>query len=257
MVRSGFSQVSFWAELWRHRTRCEPLVMALVYALRLPKGAERPSWDIISLLMLAGMGGWALYNVVPGTGPIYVFGASFPWQALPYHSLPKLFLEKIPVSGSVPRNAIPSLHVAWVLLLYWNTRGLSRHLRVFMAAYLALTVAATLGTGEHYFVDLIAAVPFALMIQAVVSPERKRVFSQRVFAASCGLGLTFVWLFLVRYGAKVMLLSPVVPWGLSIATCAGVWMIHSWFSSLPVEPKPEATRTQAAAEKPLAFAAHN
>lgn len=34
-----------------------PFVMALVYALRLPKGTERPSWDIITLFLLAGLGG--------------------------------------------------------------------------------------------------------------------------------------------------------------------------------------------------------
>src|ERR1700691_5106855 len=46
-----------------------PFIMALIYALRLPKGTEQPSWDIITLLLLAGLGGWALYNLVPATGP--------------------------------------------------------------------------------------------------------------------------------------------------------------------------------------------
>jgi len=208
-----------------------PFVMALVYALRLPKGTERPSWDVITLLMLAGLGGWALYNVVPATGPIYVFGPSFPFQALPSRVLPKLFLEQIPVTGDAPRNAIPSLHLAWVLLLYWNTKGLSRSLQIFLAAYLALTVASTLGTGEHYFVDLVAGVPFALFVQAVVSPGRKPAFSRRAIAAGAGLALTLGWLLLVRFAAKAMLVSPILPWSLVIATIAGVWMINSWFAS--------------------------
>src|SRR5580704_4354769 len=148
-----------------------PFVMALVYALRLPKGTERPSWDIITLFLLAGLGGWALYNIVPATGPVYVFAENFPWRSLPYKALPRLFLELVPVNSDIPRNAIPSLHMAWAMLLYWNTKGLARGLRIFLAAYVVLTVVSTLGTGEHYFVDLVAGVPFALAVQAAVSPD--------------------------------------------------------------------------------------
>lgn len=236
-----------------------PFVMALVYALRLPKGTERPSWDVITLLMLAGLAGWALYNVVPATGPIYVFGPTFPWQALPYRMLPKLALEQIPVSGDAPRNAIPSLHLAWVVLLYWNTKGLSRALRIFLAGYVALTAVATLGTGEHYFVDLVAGVPFALSVQAIVSPGRNVPFSRRAIAAASGLALTFVWLLLVRFGAKTMLISPVLPWSLVAATGAAVWMLNSWFASQAdrSESSPSSSQPNAGAQpKTMAFGAH-
>jgi hypothetical protein len=179
-----------------------PLVMALIYAMRLPKDTERPSWDMITLFMLAGLGGWVLYNVVPATGPGYVFGADFPLHSLPYASLSRLFLDQIPVNGVVPRNAMPSLHMAWVVLLFWNSKGLSRTLRIFMAVYVALTVVATLGMGEHYFVDLVAALPFALFVQAVVWPGDKPTFKVRATTAASGLALTLAWLLLVRFGAK-------------------------------------------------------
>jgi PAP2 superfamily len=235
-----------------------PFVMALVYALRLPRKATQPSWDIICLFMLAGLGGWALYNVAPATGPIYAFRESFPWQALPYHALPRLLLERISVSGNAPRNAIPSLHMTWVLLLFWNTRGMSRSLRLFLGIYLGLTVLATLGTGEHYFVDLVAALPFALMVQATVSPERTTGFLPRLQAASSGLGLCLVWLLLLRYGVRMLLMSPVVPWGLSLLTCGAVWKIYSWFSSQAAQPGAEANRpgSSRTEDKPLVFAAH-
>ena len=64
-----------------------PFVMALVYALRIPKGSEKPTWDIVTLFMLAGIGGWALYNLLPASGPAYVFGPNFPWNSLPYSML--------------------------------------------------------------------------------------------------------------------------------------------------------------------------
>jgi PAP2 superfamily len=210
-----------------------PFVMALVYALRQPQGTEQPSWDIITLFLLAGLGGWALYNIVPATGPAYVFGMDFPWHSLPYRSLHKLFLEQIPVSGDIPRNAIPSLHMAWVLLLYWNTRGLVRSLRIFMSVYLLLTVVSTLGTGEHYFVDLVAGVPFAFFVQAIVSPGLKPNASKRALASGAGLALTLGWLLLVRFGARWMLVSPALPWSLVAVTGVAVWKLRSWFDALP------------------------
>lgn len=226
-----------------------PFVMALVYALRLPKNTEKPSWGLITLFLLAGLGGWALYNVVPATGPAYVFSASFPWQSLPYHSLHKLLLEQVPVNGNVPRNAIPSLHMAWVLLLFWNTKGTSRALRVFLAIYLVLTVVSTLGTGEHYFVDLVAGVPFAFAVHAAVAPGLKTSVSRRAIAVASGLALTIFWLLLIRFGAKSMLVSPALPWGLAAATVVTVWSIKVRFESQSVRA------IQAAEPRNLAAAA--
>jgi PAP2 superfamily len=208
-----------------------PFVMALVYALRLPKGSERPSWDMIILFLLTGLGGLALYNIVPAAGPAYVFGASFPWQALPYRSLPRLFLEPVPVARNIPRNAIPSLHLAWAVLLYWNTKGLGLTLRIFLAAYVALTVVSTLGTGEHYFVDLVAGIPFALFVQAVVSPGHRVSFSRRAVVAAASMAMTLAWLLLARFGVKAMLVSPILPWSLATAICLAAFVLKAWFAS--------------------------
>jgi hypothetical protein len=224
-----------------------PFVMALVYALRLPKGTERPSWDIITLFLLAGLGGWALYNIVPATGPVYVFADTFPWRSLPYKSLPRLFLELVPVSADTPRNAIPSLHMAWAVLLYWNTKGLSRGLRIFVAAYAVMTAVSTLGTGEHYFVDLVAGVPFALAVQAVVSPDRKAEASRRAMTAGAGLALTVFWLLLVRFGVKWMLVSPLLPWSLVVLSGVAVWRIKTWFDQSAMEAVEELSQSRACA----------
>lgn len=225
-----------------------PFVMALVYALRLPKATERPFWDLITLFLLAGLGGWALYNVVPATGPAYVFSASFPWQSLPYPALRRLFLEQVPVNGDIPRNAIPSLHMAWVVLLYWNAKGLPRAVRVFLAVYLALTVVSTLGTGEHYFVDLVAGLPFAFAVQAVVAPGMKTSISRRAIAASSGLALTLIWLLLVRFAVKLMLVSPVLPWGLVAVTGVAIWQAKLWFDCQPSSTaEPQAAQAKAMA----------
>jgi hypothetical protein len=228
-----------------------PFVMALVYALRLPKNAERPSWDIITLFLLAGIGGWALYNLVPATGPGYIFKGSFPWRTLPYSSLNQLLLEPIAVSLDIPRNAIPSLHMAWVILLYWNSKGLSRPVRIFLAFYTALTILSTMGTGEHYFVDLVAAVPFALFVQSLVSPDRKPAIKRRAISAGSGVSMALLWMVLVRLATKEMLLTPIIPWTLVAVTGVAVWKIKSWFDTEPSG----ASDAQITEAKPLALGA--
>ena len=200
---------------------CLPLYVGAIYALRLPRDAERPSWDIITMMMLAGFGGWALYNLVPATGPRYFFD-TFPVAPLSYKSLSRVFLEPLDVSLAVPRNAIPSLHMAWVLLLLWCSRPLSRGWRAFAVAYTAVTAFATLATGEHYLIDLVASLPFALMVKAIVLPDGKPEMRIRLAGVGTGLSLTLAWMLLVRYGTKVLLVSPVVPLVLIAATAVVV-----------------------------------
>ena len=55
------------------------------------------------------------------------------------------------------RNCMPSLHFSWALisLIY-----ASRRAKIAAAAYVVLMAAATIGLGEHYLVDLVAAIPF-------------------------------------------------------------------------------------------------
>ncbi|HZP63689.1 MAG TPA: phosphatase PAP2 family protein [Terriglobales bacterium] len=228
-----------------------PFVMALVYALRQPREAERPSWDMITLFLLAGLGGWALYNIVPATGPGYVFRPDFPLHSLPYRSLHRLVLEQIPVNPQIPRNAIPSLHMAWVVLLLWNAKGLGRSLKVFLALYAGLTVLSTMGTGEHYFVDLVAALPLALIVQSVVSPGTNTAIARRAASAACGLGLTLFWLIVVRFALKAMLLTPLLPWALVAGTAVAIWKTKNW-----LEAEPSATAQPVSPEpKPLVFGA--
>ena len=207
-----------------------PFAMAVVCAWRVPVAARRVSWNMLIVLLLAGVGGWILYNVVPGTGPIYAFGQSFPWNAIAYKDLATFALQKMSIPTGIPRNAMPSLHMGWVVLLWWNSRGLPRALRAALLLYLLLTVVATLGGGQHYFVDLIVSLPFALAVQAAASyalPDKSR----RKVALLVGLGSTVAWLVLVRFGVAWALKSPVIPWTLVLGTATMAFWLESKLSS--------------------------
>jgi hypothetical protein len=206
-----------------------PFAMAVVCAWQIPVAARRISWYMLTVLSLAGVVGFLLYNVVPGTGPLYAFGRDFPSHPLPYKDLLGLSLQKMSIPLNIPRNAMPSLHVGWVMLLWWNSRGLPRVVRTTVLLYLVLTVVATMGGGQHYFVDLVVSLPFVLAIQsmaALSAPNRSR----RIATAVAGFGLTMAWLLLLRFGVSFALKSPVIPWALILATIGITFGLESWIS---------------------------
>jgi hypothetical protein len=211
-----------------------PFAMAVVCAWQIPRGVRRISWYMLSVILLAGVGGWLLYNVVPGTGPIYAFARNFPWTELPYKDLPRLVLQKVTIPTTIPRNAMPSLHVGWVVLLCWNSRKFHVALRSAILVFLIFTVFATLGSGQHYLVDLVGSLPFALTVQAaalVAFPDQSSASRSRLMtAAAAGLALTFAWLALVRFGVALALKSPIIPWTLMLFTASTALWLHDWIS---------------------------
>lgn len=67
---------------------------------------------------------------------------------------------------AAPPNCFPSLHLTWALQMVLYSRS---RLRTTATAYLILVVAATLGMGEHYVADLVAAVPYTLALYWIES----------------------------------------------------------------------------------------
>lgn len=194
-----------------------PLVIALIYAGRLRRAGTKAFTAMLAFLV-TGPVGILFYNLFPACGPIHMAHRFFPFHPLSIADTSHLLLEPIAIAG--PRNAIPSLHMAWTLLAWWYSRGLSWWERLVALLFLAFTVLATLGTGEHYFVDLVVAFPFALMIQAASAYDLRWMDSRRVQAFALGLGGTLAWLGGLRYANRVFWASPLVPWMLVIATVA-------------------------------------
>jgi hypothetical protein len=209
-----------------------PFAMAVVCAWQIPVGARRISWYMLTLLLLGGVAGWLLYPIVPGTGPIYAFGRDFPWNALPYKDLPRFVLGKMTIPTTIPRNAMPSLHVGWAVLLCWNSRRFPIVLRSAILLFLMFTIFATLGTGQHYLADLVGSLPFAVTVQAAAlllfREQSSAGKSRLITVALSGLALTFTWLGLVRFGVSFALQSPAIPWTLTVATVAiALWLRYS------------------------------
>jgi hypothetical protein len=129
-----------------------------------------------------------------------------------------VILEPVAIDGA--RNGMPSLHLAWTLLAWWYSRGLSVTERAIAFLFLGLTAFATLGTGEHWFADLVVAFPFALMIEALCEYRLPVTDARRRTAFLFGLLGTLGWMLLFRYCTRLFWTSPVVPWSLIAGTVA-------------------------------------
>jgi len=194
-----------------------PLPLALVYASQLRRQKGKALAVMIAFLA-TGPIGVLCYNMLPACGPVHLFGAAFPWS--PLSTAEAMQLNIVPVIMQGARNAIPSLHMTWVLLVWWNSRGLSRWVRVIAMIYVALTVLATLGTGEHYFIDLVVAFPFSLAVQALSSYSIPMSHRDRRVAFVFGTFATLIWLALLSFNTTIFWISPIIPWSMIAVTIA-------------------------------------
>lgn len=192
-----------------------PIPIALVYAGRAVRLGERALPSFVAFLG-TGPVGVLFYNLFPALGPVHLFLQGFPWHPLATGSVSRLFVEPVALPGAP--NAIPSLHMAWVLLAWWYSRGLSLLERSITFAFALFTIMATLGTGEHYFVDLVVAVPFAVLMESLCSFSIPWEHKVRLTAATGGLLLVLSWLAALRYATHFFWTSPFVPWVICLIT---------------------------------------
>ncbi len=148
------------------------LVGAGVYALALrgKTGRVRPA-DLLWVWAAAGAIGALFYPLVPAVGPRWVF-PEWPWH------MPAPVDAYATPSAAVPRNAMPSLHAAWALLICWGAREAPSWMKALLIPWLVLTLIATLGIGGHYLIDLVAALPLACVAVWVGGRIAARTFGE-------------------------------------------------------------------------------
>ncbi|MGO3327017.1 MAG: DUF5933 domain-containing protein [Gordonia sp. (in: high G+C Gram-positive bacteria)] len=135
-----------------------------------------PRHHIVRTFLVIGMLGPIIYFVFPVVGPTYAFGHEqmgagwvdvWPWVT-PHITEP----VAVYFDQGIARNCMPSLHTAWATcILLHGLRG-SAASKVFGSVWFVCTVAATLGFGFHYAIDILAGVVFTLTLEAALTrPE--------------------------------------------------------------------------------------
>jgi hypothetical protein len=158
----GFSLTRFLV-----RTRLYVLIAPIYEALPLVVAAawslERPRLLLRSVVLGAVLA-VPFYLLIPACGPAHAFTD---WPNGSAHLVSAISIFH-------PRNCVPSMHVAWAMLLALNARN--RAWRFTLWIYAGGMAMATVAGGEHYFVDVIAAVPFALAVEAAVESLSKETY---------------------------------------------------------------------------------
>lgn len=191
----------------------------IAYEKRRPREISRTF--VLEVCFVAGAIGYCFYQFLPACGPLYAFPNDFPFGGIPVHDVVRLALEPIPIASQFPRNAMPSLHMTWALLIWWNLRSCGRVLHGIGLAFAILTAMGTLGTGEHYLIDLVVAFPFALMIQGICRRDIGFSDPRRWKGIIAGLMMTLAWIVALRETVKLFWISPVIPWTAVAVTIAG------------------------------------
>lgn len=201
-----------------------PLPLALIYAAHL-RGKKENALAVMLAFLVTGPVGVLFYNMLPACGPAHIFGAAFPWH--PLSTADAMHMNVVPVLLKGARNAIPSLHMTWVLLVWWNSRGLRLWVRAIALMFLVLTAMATLGTGEHYFIDLVVAFPFSLMVQALCTYSLPLRNTERRTAFFFGTFVTLIWLALLSFATGIFWSTPALPWAMVVTTVGpSVYLWH-------------------------------
>lgn len=178
------------------------------------------------------------YAVLPACGPAYAFKPHWlkPWD-----------VPAVPVQLTGMPNAFPSLHVAtaFVFVLF-APRPLWRAISL---VFLAGTLLATLATGEHYVIDLVAGLIFGSFAAALGHQERRKAILFLAITAFWSITIRFAPAFWIDHAILLKLFA-----GLSVllaaATVVGEWTRHA---ALPAPGQPDlaagvpATGTQDAA----------
>jgi hypothetical protein len=192
-----------------------PPCLMFVYAVQVKQRRYVPV-DAVTALLTLGLVGYAFYAIMPVSGPKPAFGDAFPDAPPPVDDL---IGRRIPV-GHFPRNGMPSLHLGSVLLAYWQARPYGPWARGAAAIVVFGTLLATLGLGEHYLVDLVVGLPFALAVQAALIPGLPELRARRNAAFLGAAGLVAGWYALLLHATHLLLHFPALTWGATIGTVA-------------------------------------
>jgi len=208
-----------------------PIPIALVYSGQLLRVREK-AFSAMAAFLLTGPVGIIFYNLFPAMGPIHLVGRAFPFHPLDASMFRLMFLEPVAIHG--PRNAIPSLHMGWVLLTWWYSRGLSIFERVIVMLFVIFTFCATMGLGEHYFIDLVVAFPFALLMVALCAWPPAWANRVRLAVLLLTLLTILLWFVALRYAPHFFWTSPAIPWLLCAFTVASaLWMKKRFDDTVP------------------------
>ncbi|MFR9750661.1 DUF5933 domain-containing protein [Nocardia sp. 004] len=220
------------------------IVVAVWQLRRVLSTRQWPAHHLVRTFLVLGLIGPLVYVLFPVVGPIFAFGPDgnglqvgnyWPDMVPPIDRDP----EPLLFDTQTPRNCMPSMHTAWALALFLHTRRdidgspAPRLLRWGGTFWLVATLAATLGFGYHYGVDLIAGAVLCLTVESALRDPERGWGWFRIRLVAGGVVVLAALLLSYRYLAVVMAEYPVLAGAIVLGLLAGsIAAFHAtWFSS--------------------------
>jgi hypothetical protein len=167
--------------------------------------------------LMATVLGFILYYFLPAVGVAYFFDAYFPLHMPP---IDMVWPRWMAVPVLTPRNAMPSLHATWAIFCLLALRFSPIWHRIIGFLVVALMILATLGLGEHYASDWLAALPLILLTRGLCALTLDLTSPPRLSAIAIGTMLLLGWLLLIWLAPR----SLDYPWLVRGFCVASVWL---------------------------------
>lgn len=181
-------------------------IIVALYQLRgVAAGSAWPRHFLFRTFLLIGLVGPVFYLLFPVVGPMFAF-ESWPTQSVSLSGT----LGEIPFDSQTPRNCMPSLHTAWALSIFIHSRRGPWWLRTGGTLWLLGTLAATLGFGYHYGVDLVAGAVLCLTIESLLRDPERGWDRDRITLVTYGCVAMAALLLSYRYLAEEFAANPLV-----------------------------------------------
>ncbi|WP_040784349.1 phosphatase PAP2 family protein [Nocardia pneumoniae] len=235
-------------------------IVVAVWQLRGVVSSGRwPSHYLVRTFLVLGLIGPLVYVLFPVVGPMFAYGPDgdglqlgnyWPGVVPPIDRNPM----PLPFDAAIPRNCMPSMHTAWALSVFLHTRRdidgtlAPRWLRWGGAFWLLATLAATLGFGYHYGVDLVAGAVLCLTVESTLREPERGWGWFRIRLVAAGAAVLAALLLSYRYLAVPMAEYPVLAGTVLLGLLAGLASgFHAtWFASVRA-PRPEPREVEHAA----------
>ncbi|WP_281876017.1 phosphatase PAP2 family protein [Nocardia sputorum] len=220
------------------------IVVAVWQLRRVTSSGRWPSHYLVRTFLVLGLIGPLVYVLFPVVGPMFAFGPDgnglqlgnyWPGVVPPIDRNPM----PLPFDAAVPRNCMPSMHTAWALSVFLHTRRDSDGepapgwLRWGGAFWLLATLAATLGFGYHYGVDLVAGAVLCLTVESALRDPERGWGWFRIRLVGSGAVVLAALLLSYRYLAVPMAEYPVLAGTVVLGLLAGLAAAFhaTWFAA--------------------------
>lgn len=229
------------------------IVVAVWQLRRVVDSGRWPSHYLVRTFLVLGLVGPLVYVIFPVVGPMFAFGPDghglqvgnyWPDVVPPIDRSP----GALPFDEVTPRNCMPSMHTAWALAVFLHSRRdvdgspAPRWLRWGGTFWLLATLAATLGFGYHYGVDLVAGAVLCLTVESALREPERGWGWFRVRLVGAGAVILVTLLLGYRFLAVPMADYPVPAGTIVLALLAGMtaafhatWFAHRTPAAEPIE----------------------